>query len=48
MWRCGVTQGTVPTLVKYTLFEVEFAGLPQFDVLFKAVTGFESGRISEV
>ena len=43
-----MTQGTVPTLVKYTLFEVEFAELPEVDVLFEAVTGFESGGISEV
>ena len=43
-----MAQGTVPTLVEYTLFEVEFAELPQFDVLFEAVTRFESGRVSEV
>ena len=43
-----MTQGTISTLVENTLFEVELAEFPEVDVLFEAVTGFESGRVSEV
>ena len=44
----GVTPGTVATLVEYPLFEVQFAILPQFDVLLEPVAWFEGGWVPEV